>query len=324
MTWLEGSGRAILDGEPEAGSLEDRASRVFKAMAVIGFAGIILSLLPDTFPNSTLLTVAFNWAAGLISTLYFVEARGLDRGRPWAIAAARPLLIVLGGWSAYAAMAGLNQGIIRLPFELVLVGWAFLGGPGYPWLADSPRFAGRAVALVAAAIPLVAVMAFGHLVFGWGGLLDVDKGDLVASLNADCGDPGAGPPDQIAVSFAWAWSNTAPLPNEVDTVFVGWSGDDAEGRPLYVLGGSPQADANIRPGQRGDLGLALVEEARGTSRGGFQWAVDLNRRGYEPGDVGLVLMRAREPAGPRSLTLTASYIHLGLWRSEASAITCSW
>ena len=325
MSWIERprpSSEVIIPVEgPESGSLEARASLVFKIMAVVGLCGIILSLLPDSFPNSALLTVAFNLAAGLISVLYFIEARGLDRRQPWARAAARPMLGVLAAWGAYAAIAGFNQGILRIPFELALAVWAFLGD------ADpipTPRPVARSFGVIVAAVPLLGAMAFGYLVFGWGGVLDVDQEDLVASLQIDCGDAGAGPPAELPVSFDWSWSRTTPLPNEVDTVFIGWSGDDAEGRPLYLLGKLPATEPAIRSGQRGNLGRALLEEARAGSRSGFQWAVDLGKRGYQPGAIDLVLWLAREPTGTPALSVTASYVHLGIWRSEATTVSCTW
>lgn len=306
---------------PESGSVEARASLVFKIMAVVGLLGIILSLLPDSFPNSALLTVAFNLAAGIVSALYFIEAQGIDRSRPWARAAARPMLVVLAAWGAYAAIAGFNQGILRIPFELALAVWAFLGDPTP---IPTPRPVARTFGIIVAAIPLLGAMAFGYLLFGWGGVLDVDEEDLVASLQVECGDPGTGPPAELPVSFDWSWARTTPLPNEVDTVFIGWTGDDAEGRPLYLLGNIPVTEAAIRSGQRGDLGLELLEEARAGSRSGFQWAVDLGKRGYEPGSIHLLLRRAREPTGTPALTVTASYVHLGIWRSEATAVSCTW
>jgi len=333
VSWLEG-GRVLLATEgPEAGSLEDRAARTFRVMAVVGVAGIILSLLPDSFPNSALLTVAFNWAAALSSVLFFVEARAIGEGRPWAIAASRPLLILLGAWSAYAAVEGFLGGVIRLPFELVLVAWAFRGGPGFAGRAAdvssgsggrvSP-FERRSLAVIGAAALLLGTMAFGYLVFGWGGLLDVDQEDLIGSLRVDCGDPAAGVPEHLSVAYDWSWSRAAPLPNEVDTVVLGWSGDDAEGRPLYVFGEKEEDGSAIRPGQRGKLGGELVSEVRAMSNGGFQWAVDLNRRGYQPGGVTLVLMRAREVTGPVSLTVKAAYVHLGQWHAETAPVTCTW
>jgi hypothetical protein len=325
MSWIErpqpSSGVTIPVVGPDSGSLEARASLVFKIMALVGCIGIVLSLTPDSFPNSALLTFAFNLATGLVSVLYFIEGRGLDRSRPWARAAARPMLVVLAAWGAYAAIAGFNQGVLRIPFELALAVWAFLGKPSP---IPTPRPVTRSFGIIVAAIPLLGAMAFGYLIFGWGGVLDVHEEDLVASLQVDCGDPEAGPPAELPVSFDWSWSRTTPLPNEVDTVFVGWSGDDAEGRPLYLLGNTPTIDPAIRSGQRGELGKVLLEEARAGSRSGFQWAVDLGKRGYQPGGIDLALQLTRETTGPAALTITASYIHLGIWRSEATTVSCTW
>jgi hypothetical protein len=171
---------------------------------------------------------------------------------------------------------------------------------------------------------MVAVMGLGHLVFGWGGLLDVKPADLVASLTVDCGEPGAGPPEEITVRYEWSWTRSAPLPNEVDTVFLGWDGKDAEGRQLYVYSSDVDPDPTIRSGQRGELGVALLEEARGTTAG-FQWAVDLIRRDYDPGRIAISFRLAR-PAEPGTYTFAVrgSYIHLGQWRVDAQPITCTW
>lgn len=325
MTWLErpqpSPGVIIPVDGPERGSLEARASLVFKLMAGVGGIGIVLALIPESFPNSTLLTFAFNLATGLLSALYFIEARGLDRSRPWARAAARPMLVVVAAWGAYAAIAGLNQGILRIPFEVALAVWPFLGDRSpYP----TPRPVARSFGVIGAAIPLLGAMAFGYVIFGWGGVLDVHEADLVASLEIDCGDPGAGPPAELPVSFEWSWARTTPLPNEVDTVFIGWSGEDAEGRPWYLLGRDIVTDPAIRSGQRGALTVALLDEARAGSRSAFQWAVDLDDRGYQPGVINLALRRARETTGPATVSVTASYIHLGIWRSEATTVSCTW
>lgn len=322
MSWLERP-RAVATGigAPDAGSLEARAALVFKVMALIGLCGIILALIPDSFPNSALLTLAFNLATGLVSVLYYLEARGIDRGLPWALAAARPMLVALGAWGAYVVLAGFSQGIVRIPFELAFAVWAFLGHRGS---VTTPRPVARTIGFVGAAIPLLGTMAFGYLVFGWGGLLDPDPEDLVASLQVDCGEPSAGPPAEIALTFDWSWSSRAPLPNEVDTIVIGWSGDDPEGQPLYSFGQGTETDASIRSGQRGALGRALVEEAYAESRAGFQWAVDLNRRDYAPGQIAVTLGRASENlTGTPSLTIRASYIHLGIWRSD-SVVSCTW
>lgn len=321
MSWLERQATpSYLDG-PEGGSLEARASLVFKLMGAIGFAGIVLSLVPDSFPNSALQTVAFNLSTAVVSALYLIEARGLDRGRTWAFAAARPMLVVLGAWGAYATVAGFAGGVVRLPFELAMVIWAFLGARGP---IPTPPLEPRSVAITGAAIPMVSVMALGYLVFGWGGLLDVKEPDLVASLRVDCGAPGAGPPAEIPIEYDWSWSKSAPLPNEVDTLFIGWTGNDAQGRPLYIYGNEPGTDPTIRGGQRGVLGVDLLNEARG-EQPGFQWAVDLYRRGYEPGRVAVNLRRTNaEATGPVSVTIRASYVHLNQWRGDATPVTCTW
>lgn len=325
MSWMErpqpAPGVVVPDAGPDSGSLEARASVVFKLMALVGGIGIVLSLTPDSFPNSALLTFAFNLATGLVSALYFIEGRGLDRSRPWARAAARPMLVALAAWGAYAAVSGFNQGVLRIPFELALAVWAFLGSRSP---IPTPRPVARTFAIIVAAIPLLGAMAFGYLIFGWGGVLDVHEEDLAASLEVDCGDPGAGPPAEVPVSFDWSWSRTTPLPNEVDTVFVGWSGDDAEGRPLYLLGNTPTVDPAIKSGLRGELGKALLEEARAGSESFFQWAVDLGKRGYQAGGIDLALQLTRETTGPAALSITASYIHLGIWRSEATTVSCAW
>jgi hypothetical protein len=320
MSWLERP-RVAAEGEsPDRGSVEARAALVLKIMAVIGLCGVILALIPDSFPNSALLTAVFNLATSLISILYFLEARGIDRGRPWALAAARPILVVLGAWGAYAAVAGFSQGTVRVPFELAFAVWAFLGDRS---TLPTPRPVARSFGLIAAAVPLIGTMAFGHLVFGWGGLLDPDEEDLVASLQVDCGDPSAGPPAEIPVAFDWSWASRAPLPNEVDTLVIGWSGDNAAGEPLYFYGRGPTTDPSIRSGQRGELGRSMVEEAYAESSAGFQWAIDLSRRDYEPGQITLTLRRGSEPTGTPSLTVRASYVHLGIWRSETTA-SCTW
>ena len=101
--------------------------------------------------------------------------------------------------------------MVRLPFELAMVIWAFLGARGP---IPTPPLEPRSVAITGAAIPMVSVMALGYLVFGWGGLLDVKEPDLVASLRVDCGAPGAGPPAEIPIEYDWSWSKSAAEPVE--------------------------------------------------------------------------------------------------------------
>jgi hypothetical protein len=37
-----------------------------------------------------------------------------------------------------------------------------------------------------------------------------------------------------------------------------------------------------------------------------------------------VLAAAEQPPEPEPVTIGASYIHVGVWRHDASAVTCSW
>ena len=168
-------------------------------------------------------------------------------------------------------------------------------------------------------------MSFGQQLFGWGGLLDVHEPDLRASITADCGAPGAGPPGTVTVAYDWAWGSGSPLPSGSDVVVVGWTGADAEGHPLYVVADIPESGPGIRPGFAGYPSVLMAEQVAKESAGSFRWGIDLSTQKLQPGRVALQLMRARElPPGPNPLTITATYIHLGLWRHDAPQVICSW
>jgi hypothetical protein len=165
----------------------------------------------------------------------------------------------------------------------------------------------------------------GQPVFGWGGFFDVHERDLSASLVVECGTPDAAPPERIAITYEWSWSGSTLLANEEDVVVIGWNGDDAEGHPLYVLDDSPEAGEGIHLGSSSGPSATMADEAAADWRGSLQWAIDLSVRGIRPGRVELVLMRAvDQPADPEPLTVGASYIHVGVWRNDASAVTCPW
>ena len=314
---------------PDADSLEGRASLAFKVVAVVDVAGMVLALIRGSIPASTLLGVAFNVAAGTIAVAYLLFARGLDQRRPWATVAVRPMLLVLGIAGAYAVVAAASGGRLRIPFELVLAGWALVAPRDTQSLpidgGGVQRNGARGAALVAVATAMALEMAFGHLVFGWGGVLDVRREDLVASLEVDCGPPDSGLPATVTITYDWHWVRTAPLPNEVDTIVLGWSGDDPGGHPLYSIKEIHQADA-IRPGGSGVLTQPMADAARAESRASYRWGVDLDARGYEPGSVGLVLALTPREVQPESGTLTvpAAYVHLDVWRKDAETVTCSW
>lgn len=307
---------------PSAGSLEARASLALKLLAGINVAGVLLAMFSPLVPVSNLLTVTFSSVAAVLAALYLVEARALDRRRPWAVAAVRPLLILLAVSGASAVVIALSGGTTRVPFDGLLAVWAWLGAPDPSLIAGRVR---RAAVLAGAAGALLASMVLAKPLFGWGGLFDVHEPDLAASIQAECGTPGDGPPLTITVSYDWSWKSTSPFPNQTDVVVIGWSGADAQGRPLYLIDEIPDSAAGIHSGLTGYPSTAMADQVAAESDASFRWAIELDERGFEPGGVRLQLMRPREdPPGPNSVTFTASYVHLGLWRHDAPRVTCSW
>lgn len=316
----DGSG-AEMEG-PRPGSLESRASLALKILAGVNAAGIILAIIPGTIPSSELQAVAFHVASGALAVLYVVVAWALDRRQHWAVSAIRPLLLLLLVWGAYTFVSALAVGALRIPFTAFAASWALFGPADRKPL---PKLSGRGGAVLVASAALIAMVLAGPRVFGWGGFFDVHERDLSASLVVDCGTPGAALPERIAIAYTWSWSGSTLLANEEDAVVIGWDGDDAEGHPLYVLDDTPEAGDGISLGTAGGVSATMLDEAAGHWRGSLHWVIDLSVRGIRPGRVELVLRRAAEqPPEPEPLTVGASYIHVGVWRNDASAVTCSW
>ena len=316
----DGSG-AEMEG-PRPGSLESRASLALKILAGVNAAGIILAIIPGTIPSSELQAVAFHVASGALAVLYVVVAWALDRRQHWAVSAIRPLLLLLLVWGAYTFVSALAVGALRIPFTAFAASWALFGPADRKPL---PKLSGRGGAVLVASAALIAMVLAGPRVFGWGGFFDVHERDLSASLVVDCGTPGAALPERIAIAYTWSWSGSTLLANEDDAVVIGWDGDDAGGHPLYVLDDTPEAGDGISLGTAGGVSATMLDEAAGHWRGSLHWVIDLSVRGIRPGRVELVLRRAAEqPPEPEPLTVGASYIHVGVWRNDASAVTCSW
>jgi hypothetical protein len=307
---------------PRPGSLESRASLALKILAGVNAAGIILAIVPGTIPSSELQAVAFHVASGALAVLYVVVARALDRRQHWAVSAIRPLLLLLLVWGAYTFVSALAVGALRIPFTAFAASWALFGPADRKPL---PKLSGRGGAVLVASAALIAMVLAGPRVFGWGGFFDVHERDLSASLVVDCETPGAALPERIAIAYTWSWSGSTLLANEDDAVVIGWDGDDAEGHPLYVLDDTPEAGDGISLGTASGVSAMMLDEAAGHWRGSLHWVIDLSARGIRPGRVELVLRRAAEqPPEPEPLTVGASYIHVGVWRNDASAVTCSW
>jgi hypothetical protein len=320
--WAEPGGSAVEVEGPRPGSLESRASLALKILAGVNAAGIILAMFPGTIPTSALQAYAFHVAAGALAVLYVVVAWALDRRQHWAVAAIRPLLLLLLVWGAYTFVTALAAGAFRIPFTTLAASWALFGPADRRPL---PTLSGRGGAVLVASAALIAMVLAGQPVFGWGGFFDVHERDLSASLVVDCGTPGAALPERIAIPFEWSWSGSSFLANADDVVVIGWNGDDAKGHPLYVLDDTPEVGDGIRLGSSSGVSATMENEAAGHWRGSLHWVIDLSVRGIRPGRVELVLVRAVEqPPEPEPLTVGASYIHVGVWRYDASAVTCSW
>ena len=220
MTNVPSRMRAEVEIErPAAGSLEARASLALKLLAAINAVGVILAMFSPLVPVSNLFAVAFGAAGAGLAVLYVVVARALDRRRPWAVTAVRPLLVCLvvsGGYSVLVTAFG--WGTSRVPFEGILAVWALLGRRDATLSGGEGR---KAVALVLGAVALLATMAFAQPIFGWGGFVDVHERDLDATLTVECGDAGAGMPDGIVIRYDWSWRYQSPYPNERDIIVIG-------------------------------------------------------------------------------------------------------
>ncbi len=307
---------------PRAGSLEARASIVLKLLAAINVAGIVLATLPQPLPQSLLKALSFNLAAAALATLEIVLARALDRRRPWAAAFVRPVLVLLIAAGVGAMLVGAQDGVTRLPFEAVFAIWALLGARD---VTLAGRASPRGALMVALTLLLLVSMVERQPLFGWGGLLDASQPDLHASINADCGAAGSGPPAAITVTYDWSWARTSPLPSGLDIVVLGWSGADATGRQLYYSDATPPTGPGIYSGRRDYPSGDMASQVAASSAASWSWGVELGEQGMRPGRVELHMRRAREaPPDPRPLVVTASYVHLGVWHSDSVAVTCSW
>ena len=314
--------RAAVEIEgPRDGSLEARAALVFKGLAFVNAAGVVLAVFPPITPVSTLLTLGFNAAAAALAIVYWFVGRGLDRKLPWAVAAVRPLLALVAIAGVYSVVVAFGEGKLRIPFEVVLAGWALVGPPD---VTPLPRLSTRSIATLVGTLALLAALAFGHTVFGWGGALDVRQPDLDAEIAATCGEPGSGPPETIAVTYDWSWLRTTPVPSGVDMIVLGWTGADSDGRPLYIVGRIPDTPTGIRAGLEGYPSAELAKAVQAESEGRYRWAIDLSRQQLAAGRIELGLQFARDEVPETgTLVLKATYIHLGLWR-EDTTLTCTW
>lgn len=314
--------------EADPGFFEHRAMLAFRALAAIYLAGIMLAFFPEPRTVSLLLILAFNGAAFMLALVYLLIARSLRYLRPWAVSVARPVLVLVILEDLAVLAAAVMEGRIRLPVATVIAGWALLGPTGVRPI-PMPRVFGALV--IALAAPMLAILVFSHQVFGWGGTFDVHEPDLVSNLIVSCGPPGGNtgtapgePPARIHVTYEWSWKKGSPIPSGLDVVVIGWTGDDAQGRPLYFLGPTLPTGPGIYDGRRAYPSLEMGNAMAAASDASWQWGIELDEHGLAPGRIDLDLERPREPTpGSEPLRLMASYVHLGLWHADVAA-TCEW
>lgn len=315
--------------EADPGFFEHRAMLAFRALAVIHVAGIVLALFHEPHVISLMQIIAFNVAALVLAILYVLVARGVRVLRPWAVAAARPLLVMVIVEDVAGFILSLADGRIKgLPIGAAIALWALLGPTGVrpiPW----PRALSAVV--IALAVPALATLVFATQIFGWDGALEVHQPDLAASVVASCGPAGGNagaaagqPPPRIHITYDWSWRKRIPVASGLDILVVGWSGSDAQGRPLYLLGPSLPTQPGVYGGRRAYPSLAMANAVAAASQGSWQWGIVLDEQQHRPGRIELDLDRIREPApGSEPLRIMASYVHLGLWHADTPLI-CEW
>jgi hypothetical protein len=186
-----------------------------------------------------------------------------------------------------------------------------------------PRFGPVPAVLVLVAALLVGSMLFGRQLFGWGGVIDARQADVTPSLSVDCG-PGGLPPT-VTVTYAWTWRSPSPMPSGTDVIVIGWNGNDAAGRPLYVLDDLVESGAGVFPGMADHPSTEMADLVGRETVGSFRWGIRLAGQRYLPGRIVTTLRLTREGApSPEPLTVSATYIHLGIWRHDATKVTCTW
>ena len=313
--------------EAEPGYFEHRAMLALRALAAIYLASIVFAFFWTPDSVALLPIVTFNVAAFILAITYLLIARGLWRVESWAVSVARPVLVLIIVEDVAALVLSLADGHFRLPVAAVVAGWALIGPSG----DRAPRPTRFASLVLLLAAPLLATQLLNAPLFGWGGALDVQKADLSFAAVASCGpaggNPGAAagePPASIHLTVDWAWRKGTPAPSGLDIVVLGWTGDDTQGRPLYLLGPSLPTQHGIYDGRHTYPSLEMGNAVASASKGSWQWGIELDEQTLGPGRIEVDLARAREPSpGSQPLRLMVSYVHLGLWHVDMP-LTCEW
>lgn len=319
---------APLVEEAEPGFFEHRAMLALRALAAIYLAGIVLALFHEADTLSLLLVLTFNGAAFVLAMAYLVIARGLRHVHRWAVATARPLLVAIILEDVVVTVVAFGEGHLRPPVGAVIAGWALLGPAGVqpvPW----PR--AFSIAVLALTVPMLATLVLSRQLFDWGGAFDLQQGDISATVVASCGPAGGNPgtasgvpPESIHIRYDWSWQRGTPVPSGMDIVVIGWTGNDADGKPLYLLGPSEDATPGVYSGRRRYPSIDLANAVAEASSGSWQWGIELDEQHLAAGRIEANLERIREPsAGSQPLRILVSYVHVGQWHADTE-LTCEW
>ncbi|MFL5680387.1 MAG: hypothetical protein ACJ77B_07285 [Chloroflexota bacterium] len=296
-------------------TFEGRAAVTLRAVALFaGFVGIAMLGGGIRPPEPALIVLPAVFALIVLS---WAAAVWIDRREPWAVQAAKPLLGALVAFGVIDILLSLQHSTIQIPLGAVLAVWAFRA-PATP--VAPPAWPARAKALVAAFVALHAVITLGPSVLGSGGPFAVGRDDIHVSLALDCGDPAAGVPDAIPVTFTWNWLRTEPFPSTSDNVAIAW---DPGSPDLFYFDNVTSSDNEvIWSGGSGGESQALADRLVMNFGAGVTFAVDQSAQGYQLGSASVTLRRQPD-AGPHGrISIAATYAHAG-WEARTTH-DCEW
>ncbi len=304
-----------------------RPSRVWRAgvgLTILGLlsAGIWLLQLasPDERPLAERMLALAGSTPFPIAML--IAGSALRARQRWAVAGLSLLVAAAILTSIVTIVVDLQSNKLTIPFSLLVVLWVLAA----PLDADATATpTGRTVMIGA----LMVIGALGPslvdaaLTPGRG--LVAGENDLSASLTVDCGAIGE-VPERVVVHYAWTWSKAELIVGGQDQVSIGWTSQDAvtPDESVYILGDVPAPEPAVYAGVSGSPNSALGQPFTGRFDGGsWDWTIDVDARGSAPGQIDVVLLRAR-PATTATLDVQAIYVHRGRWGAESNIASCSW
>lgn len=302
-------------------TLEERGRLTLLLIAgFIGVIGIVVSAYGTGTPQTTtgLVRLGLVVTVALVVVVYVIEARGLSALRPWAVAAIRPILLVEILLDLIDVAMGLGQGRLNVPVVTVLAIWALRGRPA---VVPVPRLDRRGAAMVVGTIVVAGAVIGVDPVLRPGGLLDVGQDSLTTSLSIDC--PGGRlPPGDLTVTYRWNWAHAALIADGDDAIVIRWSGQDENGQDPYVVKDMPVTSTGVYPGWSDEMSTGLVQDLANEVPGASNWGIELAEQGYAPGEVRVVLQRASSTPSDGPVTVDATYIHEGVWRTVPTELSC--